>query len=969
MMLRFAAAACVLAATAPSLHAAGRPLKIDDMFALHDVSELALSPDGTRIAYTVTKTDAKKDDTDSDIYMIPFAGGAPVRITTSEQSEEHPRWSPDGKWLAFLSDRDDDKAQVYVMPTSGGEGQKLTNLKGRVSSFQWSHDSTRLLVVARDPDPDDDDDAASAASKTTDAEDRTPKPIVITRRQFKMDGTGYLSDRRSHLWVFDLASKSAFQLTSGNFDDGNPDWSPDGRSVAFASNRTTDPDANKNTDIFVIDAYPGAKPKAVVSSPGEDDAPKFSPDGKSIAYLAGGDPKDMWYGSNHLAVVPAGGGESRALTAALDRNLLEPRWSPDGASLYFIIEEGGIQSLGKVAAGGGDGGIERIVKGERDVVDFVVGRKGEIVFVESTAQMPQEISALDGTAVRRITHENDAVLANIQLAEVRRLPAKSADGTAVDGFIYLPPGYKAGEKVAAILRPHGGPTGQYSASFDFFHQVLAAAGYAVIAPNPRGSTGYGTAFARAIFADWGNKDFEDEMAAVDAAVAAGYVDANRLGVGGWSYGGIMTDYIVTKSTRFKAAVSGASMALMTSGYGTDHYQYEWETELGLPWKSEATWRKVSSSFFDVEKIVTPILYMGGSKDVNVPVLASEQLYQAVKRIGKVDTELVVYPGQYHGITTPSYEKDRLERNVAWYDKYLRPGKAAAAAKDDAKKPEATSLLGVPLFPPDVDAETREPLEANLAAAQAEFVKNPDSADNIIWLGRRLAYLYRFREAIDVYTRGIAKFPEDIRMYRHRGHRYITLREFDKAIADLDKAAAIIVKKKLPDAMEPDGSPNARGVPTSTSHFNIYYHLGLAHYLKGEWAAAEKAYRECMKYSKQDDSKVATSDWLYMTLRRAGKEAEAKQVLEPITAGMDVIESTQYRDRLLMYKGEKKPEDLLGEGGGDGVSIATFGYGVGNWYLVNGDKDKARDVFRRVVSGPQWAAFGFIASEVELARMK
>jgi tetratricopeptide (TPR) repeat protein len=353
--------------------------------------------------------------------------------------------------------------------------------------------------------------------------------------------------------------------------------------------------------------------------------------------------------------------------------------------------------------------------------------------------------------------------------------------------------------------------------------------------------------------------------------------------------------------------------------------------------------------------------MCGADDMNVPLLNSEQLYQALRRLGK-ETELVVYPGEDHSIDTPSHQKDRYERYLAWYDRYLKPKPAEAPAPA-----ETTSLLGKPLRAVEIPAERRSRLETDLAEAQAAFAKAPDDADAIVWLGRRLAYLGRYREAVDALSRGVGKHPSDFRLLRHRGHRFVTLRELDKAVADLERAARLI--EGVPDQVEPDGAPNERNVPTSTSHFNVWYHLGLAHYLKGDFEKALAAYRECLKFSQgSDDRLVATSDWLYMTLRRLGRKEEADKVLAPITEKMDVIENTVYWNRLLMYKGLKKPEDLLDLAGGDGVSVATYGYGVGNWYLVNGQADRAREAFERVVRGPQWAAFGFIAAEAELARM-
>ena len=283
--------------------------------------------------------------------------------------------------------------------------------------------------------------------------------------------------------------------------------------------------------------------------------------------------------------------------------------------------------------------------------------------------------------------------------------------------------------------------------------------------------------------------------------------------------------------------------------------------------------------------------------------------------------------------------------------------------------EAVSVTGKAPPALTIAADRRPVLEANLARAAAEFAARTDDADAVIWLGRRTAYLNCFREAIAIFSRGIEKHPEDIRLYRHRGHRSISLREFDKAVADLGKAARFIEEKHIPDQVEPDGDPNPQNVPTSTTNFNVYYHLGLARYLRGDFEGAARAYRECMKYSQgSDDRLVATSDWLYMTLRRLGRAGEAATVLAPITAGLDVLEDKAYLNRLLMYKREKRPEELLGAKD-DPVDLATYGYGVANWYLYNGEPGRARAILEKVVAGPQWNAFGYIAAEVELARMK
>jgi tetratricopeptide (TPR) repeat protein len=279
--------------------------------------------------------------------------------------------------------------------------------------------------------------------------------------------------------------------------------------------------------------------------------------------------------------------------------------------------------------------------------------------------------------------------------------------------------------------------------------------------------------------------------------------------------------------------------------------------------------------------------------------------------------------------------------------------------------EAMSLLGTPLLRIS-DFPNSEQLEANLAAAEAELSANPDSADALIWLGRRQAYLWHYQDALATFSRGVERFPDDPRFYRHRGHRHITLRNFDAAIADFEKAAALFAGQ--PDEIEPDGAPNPLNIPRSTLQFNVWYHLGLAHYLNGDFEAALKAYEECMKVSHNDDSIVATADWYWMTLMRLGRHAEADELLEMIRPEMDIIENTSYHRRMLMYKGMERPEDLLDTSTADDLTVATQGYGVGNWYLVNGDSATARQIFERVVAGRSWSAFGYIAAEADLARM-
>lgn len=312
------------------------------------------------------------------------------------------------------------------------------------------------------------------------------------------------------------------------------------------------------------------------------------------------------------------------------------------------------------------------------------------------------------------------------------------------------------------------------------------------------------------------------------------------------------------------------------------------------------------------------------------------------------------------VDSPSFRKDVLLRYLGWYDRHLKPAAASATTA-----PVATSLLGRPLLPSALDAETRTSHEAKLAAAAADFAKQP-SADNRIWLGRRTAYLGRYREAIAIFSEGAAQFPTDARFLRHRGHRCITLRELDKAVADLERAAALVAGKA--DEVEPDGLPNAQNIPTSTLHFNIYYHLGLAHFLKGDFEKALAAYRSCMGVSKDSpDRLVATTNWLWMTLKRLGREKEATEALAPIRADLAVLEDQDYLDRLLVFKGEKSVDELLT--GVGPLSAATRLYGAGFYWSVTGHKDKARETFERLAASDDWAPFAVIAAEAELLRTR
>ena len=661
----------VLAAPCFAQPAARRPLALDDLDRVRVVRDPQVSPEGQWVAYTVTSVDAAADKDDSDVWMVSWDGARRVRLTSSPQSESKPRWSPDGRYLSFVSSRggkpDQETAQVFLLDRTGGEAEKLTDFEGGVSDYAWSPDGRALVVVSEDPDPE----VKRAASAPGDKKPK-PLPIVVDRYSFKRDVTGYLGSRRAHLYLFDVASRKSEALTSGPHDERLPSFSPDGKSIAFVSKRSpADPDRSNNSDVFVMEAKPGAPARALTTWPGDDhqsaqSPPQWSPDGKWIAYLQGPLPREYAYGQAQLMVVEATGGAPRPLTASLDRPVSSPLFTPDGSALVFLVVDDRSVHVARVPTGGG--APERVVAGKRVVSGLAAARDGRLAVLAATSADLPEVHALENGQLRRLSRHNEW-LDEVGLGATEEFTSRSADGTRVNGLLVRPPEFVPGRRYPTVLRIHGGPAGQDEHALSFERELLAAHGYLVVAANYRGSNGRGQAHQKAILADWANKEVTDLLGAVDHVVTQGLADPDRLGLGGWSYGGILTDATIARDGRFKAATSGAGSALQLSMYGTDHYILQYETELGPPWKNRDLWLKVSWPFFAVDKIKTPTLFLCGEKDFNVPLLGSEQMYQALRSLG-VPTELVIYPGQFHGLTVPSYRKDRLKRYLDWYAKHM-----------------------------------------------------------------------------------------------------------------------------------------------------------------------------------------------------------------------------------------------------------------------------------------------------------
>lgn len=673
LTLILSACATLLPAVTPAAQAetttTPRKLEIDDTFKMKSVGSPALSPDGEWVAYTVTTKNYQKNSSNTRIWMRSIQGGDPFPMTADKISSWSPKFSRDGKKLYFLSARNDDKTQLWALDlVRGGEAQQLTSLKRDGASMNFNHDETKLLLILKDEDPDKDEDPEKDKKDTK----KWPKgkPWVIDRLQFKQDYTGYLDNRRNHIYVYDLKTNEVTQITSGDYDDSRPVWSPDGKTVAFVSNRTEEPDGNSNSDIWLVDADntdKGKKLNQLTTSQGEDSRPVWHPDGKTIAYIATPDIAAGYYATKHLAIIVADGGEPEILTKDLDRNVSGLEYSQDGKRIYFSLEDSAENHVAYIPDKGGK--ISRPLAGRFSATSFALIDNGTLVANISKSDQSGELYVKDSEGLRQLTYVNQEFFSQIKLGETEEIHFKSHDGLEIEGMITKPPSFKPNFRYPAILLIHGGPIAQFDHGFSFEAQLLAANNYIVVRSNPRGSSGYGQAFCHALFQGWGEKDYRDVLAAVDKAVELGYADPDRLGLGGFSYGGLLTNYLITQTSRFKGAVSGAGSGLYTAMYGHDIYQNWYEVDLGLPWENPELYARLSP-FTHIHKATTPTLFVCGEKDWNVPVHNSEQLYQVMRRLGRT-TQLVVYPGEHHGGWSFPHSRDYAERRLAWYDKYVK----------------------------------------------------------------------------------------------------------------------------------------------------------------------------------------------------------------------------------------------------------------------------------------------------------
>jgi dipeptidyl aminopeptidase/acylaminoacyl peptidase len=659
-----------------------RPITIEDLNRLQLVGTPQISPDGQQIAYAVSTihTAVEENTYRSALYLAPTDGStAPRRLTNSGKQDRSPAWSPDGKRLAFVSDRAG-KPQIYLLNLAGGEAQQLTDAPNGAGDPQWSPDGTQILY--------------SAKIDATEQQE-TPKgykpPLVINTLKHKFDGEGYFDTKRRHLFVIPAAGGAARQLTAGDWNVGGAQWSPDGQQIAYTANQDDDRDSSDINDLWIVTVDgAAANARKVTHGRGPVALPSWSPDGQQIAYI-GHEGGYVPGANNHLLVVAAdGSGTASDRTSAFDRSVgsvasgdaargidgQRPVWSPDGKSLYFVATDGGDTGIYRTES---DGNVTLLISGERSCASFTISADGETVaFTATNPAHPNEIfvASMSGANERQVTRHNEALLNELNLQPAERITYESTGGATIEGWIIKPADFDpaSDKKYPLMMKIHGGPHALYGNSFSHEFQLLVAQGYVLLYVNPRGSGGYSQEFAHCIRADWGNLDYDDIMAGVDHAIAQGYVDPERLAAGGASYGGYMTCWLLGHTDRFKAIVTERVVSNFVSFWGTSDIGQTfgaWELGGKTPREDLETYVRCSPITY-MDRATTPTLIIHGEMDLRCPMEQSEQLFITLKRAG-VPVEFVRYPDESHNHAVggqPTHRTDRLERVLAWLDTYL-----------------------------------------------------------------------------------------------------------------------------------------------------------------------------------------------------------------------------------------------------------------------------------------------------------
>ena len=657
--------------TAPVVSRADAPaprhtLTTDDIMAMVSLRGLTCSRDGRTAAWVASTIDVKADKQRPRIWIADLPGGVPRAITAADAGAGDPAFSPDGRTIAFSATRDkDEHPQIWLLDRQGGEAEKLTDLVGDMTEYRWSPDGRQIVIAMTDPQPGGPAD-----------DPKRPLPVVIDDIHFKQDTVGFLTaGDHSHLWLFDVASRKLTRLTpAGPWDEGQPQWSPDGRTIAFVADHHTDPVAPSTQWLETVAVAADAVPR-VVAKFGLAGAQGlvWSSDGRRIVHTVGlSSPAIAEYSQPQLAETDLGTGATRILPATAGMAIADPVPLGKGRIGGILVDDRRTIAVAVDPAGGplvrlGD--RAQSVAAQCDATDGGVGPRA---ILSSGDGDPTELRLVKGAAITRLSAFNTAVAARVAWAPVTDFAAKASDGNDVHGLLLQPAGFQPGKRYPTVLWIHGGPVaqdGHQLAGDMVMRQWLAAQGYAVLAVNYRGSDGRGIDYATTIAADWGNKEVKDLDAAIDWAIGSGVADPDRLAVGGWSYGGILTDFMIVREPRLKAAVSGAGEGNIFALFGVDQYVGQYWQEIGLPWQTPERWIRLSEPLLHADRIKTPTLFMGGTADDNVPLIGGQQLYAAL-RINGVPSQLVAYPGAFHGVTRPSFVRDRYNRIAAWYARWL-----------------------------------------------------------------------------------------------------------------------------------------------------------------------------------------------------------------------------------------------------------------------------------------------------------
>jgi len=700
-----------------------RAMTFEDVLALKSVSDAQVSPDGKWVAYVVTSVDMKENANDADVWLVSASGGEPVRLTTNKKNDTQPRWSPDGKRIAFVSAREE-KPQIFLISPFGGEAEKLTDSKSGVQSFQWSPDGNRIAYVAQqEPTPDEE-------KELKDKDD-----AQVIDKNFKL----------ARIWVIDVTTKKAAELVKGEYNASDPQWSPDGRLVAFVTNPTPKADDGVVSDIWVIDVANAATADAVAlqkkltelaetlasleTKPGQnyfrvmeikgqivsvqreaaqksglrkltdndgpDTAPRWAPGGKQIAYLSR-DLKTAEVGQLRLTVIAFDGGTPRGLAPSFEYQSGAPKWSADGQTIYFNSSVRTTSQLFSVPASGGNPKQLSSVKGVMGQTSF--SRDGSVsAFTKSDTQHPDDVyvsKTLPIAEPMRLTDHNPQVR-ELALGSSEVISWKGKDGMEIEGIVIYPVGYQQGKRYPTVALIHGGPSGAWTQSFPSswgnFGHVWAAQGWVAFYPNVRGSSAYGEKFLASNVRDWGGGDYQDIQTGLDNLIAKGIADPDKLGQAGWSYGGYMTAWTLTQTNRFKAVMVGAGLTNMYSMYSTNDLQRTLEAYFGAqPWDDVEAYRRASAMTF-IKQARTPTLILHGGSDTRVPPSQAQELYMGLRKNG-VPVEMVLFPREPHGLQEPRHRLDKMRREYAWFSKYVLGVEVPEPkpAKDEKKAEEKPS---------------------------------------------------------------------------------------------------------------------------------------------------------------------------------------------------------------------------------------------------------------------------------------